>query len=496
MTFTLLSVVILGITAAIVYVQAKAGYKKGLSVSLVNLAITFTSVILGVLFSLLIASPCGDLVFLLLSRVKVYQTLMSKLGLIEPLCEVLVKVLLALLIYVPIFLSIRAIIKFIIGIIIRANRKKTPKHVMEYFPENEDYLDKYNKGMGAAVGALTGVLIAIAVLMPVTGLLNTAGDVVDILETSTSKVVTKNSKTIALVDKYSDDFAGTLLNACGGKALYDMTTTISVSGQTTCLSREVDIISSIDIMDLRNSLVAKGAITPDNINKAEGLLMTISDSVALKLISAEFLNNAATKWLEGEKYMGIKKPSLGGHSALDGFMDSVLYVCSTSTFDTIDADINTIVTLIKTFQEYTALSKSGDYTTFMKEFVAQNGLQRIEDELYKNPHMSTVHVAIENLIMNVVAQELESAPIYTDAIKSKLYKELASALQDAQGLTGSVKLLAISNGVSEHFGDTGMYIPENLNEKMADILDKNVAAMGGTITEEDVKSFFDQYIPK
>ncbi len=494
MTFTLLSVVILGITAAIVYVQAKAGYKKGLAVSLVNLAVTFASTILAVLASLLIASPCGDLVLFLLGRVKIYQTLMSKVGLLEPLCGVLVKVLLALLLYIPVFFLLRWLIKVIVGIVMRASRKKSPKHVLDYSPENEDYYVKYNKRMGALVGVVSGFLIAIVVFMPITGLLNTADDVVDIVETSLTNVKFKNAKSLELLDKYSDDFAGTVLNACGGRALYDMTTTISVGGQTTCINREVEIVGSIDIMGLRTSLVSAGAITPDNIVKAEGLLMTISDSVALKLLSAEFLNNAATKWLEGEKYMGIKKPSLGGHAALDGFMDSVLYVCSTSTFDTIDADITTIVTLIRTFQEYSALSLNGDYATFMKEFVAMNGIQRIEDELYKNPHMSTVHVAIENLIMNVVAQELENAPIYTDAIKSKLYKELASALQDAQGLSGSVKLLAISNGVAEHFGDTGMYIPENLNEKMADILDKNVAAMDGTITEEDVKSFFDQYI--
>ena len=494
MTFTLLSVVILGFTAAIVYVQAKAGYKKGFSVSLVNLAVTFASVILGVLATLLIASPCGNLVFLLLSKLKIYQTLMSKVGLLEPLCEVLVKVLFALILYIPVFFLVRWIIKIIVNIIMRASRKKSPKHVIEYSPENEDYHIKYNKRMGAAVGVISGFIIAIVVFMPITGVLNTADDVVDIVETSVSNVKFKNPKSMALLDKYSDDFAGTVLNACGGRALYDMTTTISIGGQTTCINKEVEIIGSIDVMDLKNSLVSTGAITPDNIVKTEGLLNTISDSVALKLISAEFLNNAATKWLDGETYMGIKKPSLGGHVALDTFMDSVLFVCSTSTFDTIDADINTIVTLIKTFQEYTALSQNGDYATFMKEFVATDGLQRIEDELYKNPHMSTVHVAIENLIMNVVAQELENTPIYTDAVKSKLYKELASALQDAQGLSGSVKILAISNGVAEHFGDTGMYIPENLNDKMADILDKNVAALDGTITEEDVKSFFDQYI--
>ena len=47
MSFTLLSVIILTITALIVYIEVRRGYKQGLSKSLINVALILFSAIIG-----------------------------------------------------------------------------------------------------------------------------------------------------------------------------------------------------------------------------------------------------------------------------------------------------------------------------------------------------------------------------------------------------------------------------------------------------------------
>lgn len=489
MTFTLLSFVILGATAALIYFQAASGYKKGFSKSLIHLAVTLSCAVFASLASVGLAAACGNLIMALLSRLAFYNTLVAKAGILVSILGVVVRMLLSLLLYLPVFFLMRLLVKLAVNAIIRLVRGKSKRRAVVYAPEDEAYHVKNDKRLGAAVGVLTGFVLAVVIFMPLTGLLRSADDIADIAKGMNIPAVEKSGE-LALLEVYANDASGTVLNACGGQALYDLTTRVSLYGHSTYLNKEIRVIGSIDVMGLKDGFAKARTITEENIDEAEALIDKLDESLTLKLLSVEAVRGASAKWLENQAYMGIKRPKLGQHQALDGFMNSLLHACTSTSFDTVEADIRTLVNLLQIFGEHGGLATNADYNTFMREFIESNGLTKIEDELYKNPHMESVHVALDRMIVNVILQGLDGC---TDEIKERLYKGLAASLRDAQGLSGSVRLVAVSNGVSEHFANTGMYLPDALNDRMADILIQNVDTSDGVVTEDDVSAFFSDF---
>jgi hypothetical protein len=370
------------------------------------------------------------------------------------------------------------------------NRRKNAEQIT-YYSEDEVYHVKHEKKLGMVVGIISGFMLSVIVFMPLTGLLKSANDIVNVVSEMTDNSKIKESEGVQLLDKYANDFSGTVLNTCGGQVIYDLASRTSVEGQSSYLNKEIRILRSIDIMGIKDSLSEANGLTSENIGEIEEIVDKMEESLMLKLFMIDVLQNASKNWMENETYLGIPKPVLGDSPAFDSFMDAILFVCSTTTMDTCDDDISTMINIMNIFGDYDALLGNADYDSVMSEFIEKDGLNRIEDELYKNPHMSSVHMAIDNLLIELIAEEITEIK-YSNEIRDRLYKGIAASLNDTRGLTGSVKMSALSNGISDEFDKSGLIIPDNINDKLANILYQNIASENGSVTESDVKKFFEE----
>lgn len=491
MTFTLLSLVIFGVVAIVIYKQASLGYKRGLTTSLIHLSVIVFSAVFAALISVLIATLSGGSLFSSLVRIFSFEKALSNFGSFSSVLEVIVKMIFSVVLYLPVFFLLKALVNFIAKRVICAfNRRKNDEQIT-YYSEDEVYHVKHEKNLGMVVGIISGFMLSVIVFMPLTGLLKSANDIVNVVSEMTDNSKIKESKGVQLLDKYANDFSGTVLNTCGGQVIYDLASRTSVEGQSSYLNKEIRILRSIDIMGIKDSLSEANGLTSENIGEIEEIVDKMEESLMLKLFMIDVLQNASKNWMENETYLGIPKPVLGDSPAFDSFMDAILFVCSTTTMDTCDDDISTMINIMNIFGDYDALLGNADYDSVMSEFIEKDGLNRIEDELYKNPHMSSVHMAIDNLLIELIAEEITEIK-YSNEIRDRLYKGIAASLNDTRGLTGSVKMSALSNGISDEFDKSGLIIPDNINDKLANILYQNIASENGSVTESDVKKFFEE----
>ena len=206
----------------------------------------------------------------------------------------------------------------------------------------------------------------------------------------------------------------------------------------------------------------------------------------------EFVKQASESWMLYEPFFGINRPSLGNYRAVDDLFDSILFVCSTTTVDSYDGDVKTILNLVAILSEYQTIFNNNDYESFMKEFVEGDALKRIEAELDRNPRMSAINTAVDGLIMNLIATELSGLE-YRFEGSPEIYQGIADILNSSRGLDGSVKMTAIANGVSESFAEHGVYLPETMEDRVASILVDTIPT-DETLTEQSVKQYFDEYM--
>ncbi len=492
MSFTLLSVAILVITAAIIYRQVRLGYKHGLSRSLIKLAILLSCAFFAAIISVAIVSTSDAVVNYLLKIVGLYDILSKILGGFMLPIMMVVKMLLSLILYLPVFFILRCIVSVVIKIVYAVLVKKRGKQDRQYLSEDESLYIKKDKKIGALLGVISGFILSVVIFMPFIGALRSANDIINIIKINTDIAAIEDSEELKLIDKYSKDFSGTVINACGGGVLYDLTTMVYYGDQSTYLNREIEIIKNINIKDLKDDIANEGDFNIDSIEILEPTLDNINESLVLKLAAVEVVRDASQTWLNNGEYLGIPRPNIGTHRATQKFLNELLVVCSTTTFDTYDGDITTLLNIIEIFQQNEELLSAGDYSSLSSALTEGGFLQRVEEELNKNPHMSALSSSINEMIMVVISEEISSMTKYSDVARELLYKELASALSDTQGLTGSVRDVEVSNYISESFLTFGVDIPEGITGRIATVLVDQVPVMDGRVTDKEVRKYFDE----
>jgi len=496
MTFTLLSVTVLSIIALFIYVYAKRGYKNGLVKSLIGLAVLVVSAVLSVLLSGLIALVVEDFVVWILESVGVYNDILGGVGeyyLILIMASV--RMILAILLYIPLFFILKWILNSVIKMVLRKYiHVKSEKNVVNaYLSEDEVFFVKREKEWGAVIGAVAGFLIAIVFLTPISGTLKLTDRVFETVENIPRQDFILQDD-IDLVKKYANDFSVNLVYVCGGGLIYDLTAKTNIYGETITLSDEVDVICGLDFDLVSNEDFSLSSPSNEELDSMNAFLGQMNRSVILKLFAVGAVRQTMIAWEQGSSCFGFVKPQINGYQAVNSFMDKVFYTCSTTDYDCFEDDIETVLNVLKLFLECGDISTAVDYNEVIAKFEENNTIRRMEEEIKKNSHMSPLADALDDMIMSIVSSEVFELAKVDEAGKEILFSEITEAINSTQGLSGSVKTVALSNYISKSFDDYGVEIPTSLNSKMAEILDNKTSDYNGEITEEEVEMLFSEYL--
>ena len=493
MLITTISAIVFIIMGIIIYKHVKRGYKRGVSFSLISLSTVLFSVFFGALISIAIVSSVTDSVIEMLSEYPFYDSFVDTVMGFEGVIVLVFQMVATLVIYIPVF----SLLRLIVGIVTLIVKKKLSgslgKSSTDYHKEDEELYVKRQRIIGASVGALTGFIISLVMLMPLVGCIKSADAVIDFVEELSGTEADEDNEIIGSLHKFSDDIAVNIVDACGGRMIFNFATTVGGYGGYTSFNRELKALSEIDIEEVTELFATIG--TGEDAKAAlESLIDRLGSSAAFEIILVDSISGASAAWLNNSDYLGVPRPSFGNYNAIDTFLDELLYVCSSTDRTTIRADLRTLVGISSILAEKQEMFSDGDYDTIIADFVSGGLIKELKAELQKNSHMYTVAYALDSLVMAVVAEEIQNTVKYSSEACEALFDEIASILSSTSDLSSSVRVSAVSESIRESLEEYGMQVPEELNEQIAQQLIEGVEDFDGEVRYEQVQEYFEQFL--
>ena len=493
MYLTIISFIIISITALNVFFQARRSYKRGLSKTLVGVSLLLLCSFLSAIVSIVTTDLVEELVLPLVIESGIYQSIESAYGGAVSILFILFKMVFSLIIYLPVFLILRLLCGIIASVIMRAVAKNHAHKQTDYVKEDEELYVKKNKKIAACIGVVSGFLGTVIMLMPIVGTLKTAKDVVATVDHFIPNSEISESEIVNEINFYADDISVSVMYVCGGEILFDLSTTTLHLGKATNLKREIEIINSFDVSEIQEIMYSLTEMDSAGVDKVRGLLDKINESLILKEVLVSCVTEASSAWENGDSYLGVQRPSFADHPSIDVFMDKLFGVLATSTVDTIDADIDTLTNVAKIICECKGVFSTGDYAAMMEMLSGGGMLSKIRTELAANSHMDSLVLAVDEITMSIITEELGNTFKYTEDETEELYEEFADILTSTAHLSGSARTTAVSRGMQESLENFGVKVPAALTDSIANMMIGGPGADSGKVNLGQVESFFGGY---
>ena len=493
MSFTLLSIVLLGVMALFIYKQVTKGYKQGLTKSLINLSVLIICALCGALLASWIAALFSPSFIAFIRRTDIYVAIIKFTGDISIVEGFVIRIILSLILYLPIFLLLRKISSSIVRRILK-KRIEPYGEEQRYISENENFLIKNDKKIGAILGVVSGFVLSIAIFMPLVGLLRSANDAILITKEITNVKAIEESEDLNLLDRYANDFSVHLIYACGGSTLYDVATTVSIDGELTCVNKEIKHIRGIDFSVAKGVFKESFAIEESKVQEINGMISDINESAFMKAFSVQIIKNTSSRWLQNKGYAGFKRPALKYNSDMNALVDDVLRDLSNTSLETYDDDIKSALMLISVVEKNHKIFENSDYTTFMRELENSSLLQDINNVTATNSGMASVNDGIDDIMLTSLIEELADGEKYTDVARIRLCNDLQMAVNKTKGLTKEARVSAMLSYSAESFATFGIDVSNSLNRKFATRIVDRFSDESGLIDSKDVEQFFNEYL--
>jgi hypothetical protein len=510
MSFTLFSALLLAAVALAVFIEVRRGLRRGFTRAAVGLSAVLIAALLSVGLAIWLsntpANLLADLLELYLPAIREFETLFPH---IMDIVVAVADAVLTPVMFVLFFLVIRLILRVVVSILFRAKWKyepddprymATPKRPNSLYTPSYESPDapwhrRHDRLLGGITGGLCGFLAALILLSPVLGVFSTAGTLLRGLErmnVTSSKVLPDD--VTDTVESYVYDSGAAILNAAGGELIFDAVAVTELNGHSLTLRREVE--ACMDIC-AEFSRVIKVITQLENASEEQreiiaGLGERINESEFTRLLAADFLNSAAKAWLEGEAFMKIQCPSFG--KILDPFLKKALMVCAESTPDCVGRDITTILNIYLIAVE-SGLTSDPDRDELTATLDEGGVLDRIYDELRKNPCMAPLASELSNIALRIMAEAIDWADFSSD-----VYKDLMGNLSEAMNLVNGMEGSSFSEQVDTmtqytlHYAEQyGVEIPEGMAKMAATAMVEQLAGEG-QLTADKLDQFFKHYM--
>ena len=481
-------VIVLGLAA----LYALKGCKAGLIKSAIKLAVVVGSAFMCAGLSVLTVQLFRNSISRKIEQMSILDGLRESIGDYAAVVNVVVRMLASAILFVPILIGVLLIARFVLSAIYKKGGNTETDQVIQYESEEASFFERHDKLFGALVGAFSGIFIAIAVLSPVTGALRTTSEVISIVRDVVGDEKVDEMEAISTVEYFANDFGVAVADACGGGVLFDISTSVSCEGEMTRLSSEIKAIKNMDIQGTVDSLKSIGKFDEASLQSIDSLIDVVERAPLIKLVAATAVKGMADSWLSGESYMGIERPVLADNKAIDSFFDEVLKVLTTTDSQTVIKDVETFLAIGRIVADYSDSISTGDYSELIEAFVGGDITDRIRNEIILNPHMRPIEQAIDDIIMQVAADEINDFTKYTFENREELFTQIADVLTSTSDINASTRKDLVTEEINNAMIEYGVYSSEATAEKIADILINGISGKDGYVSVDDVRSYFDK----
>ena len=512
MSFTLLSLVLLGTVLLGVFVEVRRGLRRGWVPAAVGLSTVVVSVLGAMGLSLWLsdtpANFAADILDIYLPSS--LDTIEATFPHVQAILVAVVDALVSPILFVAFFAALRLILRIAAAIILRSVRydpddprymgtPRRPSALVSPSYETPDapWHRRHDRLLGGLTGGLCGFLAALCILSPVLGIFSASRTLLrGLKDMNVSLNAVIPAETLATAEYYVNDSGSAILSAAGGDLIFDATAVTTLEGTPLTLRREVEACMEVctDFSRVIKVITNLSAATDEQKEIIYGLGERLEDSAITRVLAADFLNSASAAWLEGEVFLGIKRPSFG--DLLDPLLTAALKVCAESTPDCAGRDVTTILRVYLIIVD-SGLADDPDRDSLMAALDEGGVLDRIYAELRKNPCMTPVEEELSNVALRIMAEAIDWADFAPD-----VYNDLMGNLSEAMNLVNSMEGADFEKRVETlteytlHYAEQyGVELPEGMAQMAATAMVEQLST-DGTLTAEHLDKFFKHYLGK
>ena len=485
MVLSLLSVAILLIAIFEIIMETVKAVNKGLKKSLVTLA----SIMLSIFLSLVLTQPVSNLlvnpIANLLKKLVNLSALENTVPSLPLVIGAYADALISPLIFLILFFLIRAIIAIVVLIVMRSREKKKID-TNNYENEDAPAFKKNPKAASGVVGFVCGILLITTFTAPIMGTLKVAEKTFSAVNNNSDVYGAKiNSKAVSVIKLFSKDMIGNALYYCGGNLIYKASATSMLNDNYFQLENEaVQTVNTADDLMLVTSILGNiNSSTEEQRNSMKVLGKEINKAETLKTVAADIVPELSKNWLDGKPYLGTDKPKFNKIS--ESVFNKMLYVCKSSTVDTVGDDLNTLLNVYMIAYEHDMLV-SGDYKTVIETDL-------IRQELSKNRRMAGITLDIDTMSIRTIASAIQSFNLENYDI---LMNNITNTLNVALKYEGEARKQYITDLTRQYINSYGINIGEAETIKLAEKLNDEVIGNRKSVSIDDVRSFWDKYSVK
>ena len=492
MVLSLFSVALLLVAAFVIIIGVMKAIGKGLKKSLISLATILLSIFLALIvarpLSNLFVAPIGNLFRENINFSSIESTLPSLPNIVDAYSASVV----GPLVFLVLFILFKIIASIVVSVILRSRVKKKIEDD-SYENEEAPAYKKNPKIVSGLIGFFASLLMITTVISPIMGTLKVADKTfVSVNQQSEIYGAKINSTVVSGLTVFSRDLVGTGLYYCGGNLIYRLSATSMLNDNYFQLENEsVQTLTTAD--DLLRVTSILGNITSSTQEQRDSMKVLgkeINKAETLKTIAGDIVPQLSINWLDGKQYLGVNKPKF--NTVSESVFNKMLYVCKSSTVDTVGNDLNTLLNVYMIAYENGILI-STDYKSVVEIANRTGAFDLIREELNKNPRMAGISVDIDTMAIRSIASAIQSFNLDNYDL---LMNNIMNTLNVATRYEGEERIQYITDLTRHYIDSYGLDIGSEETKKLAEKLNQEIIGNKKSVTVDEIKAFWDKYSVK
>lgn len=488
MNFNIISVALLCIVAFAIMLEIIRAINRGFRKNILTIATIFSALFISIVVTNFVSKFVTPSLFYRVDNSHGITQSFDEIASINDILFAYIDAVISPFVFVVLFVVFRILISIVVSIVYKKQKEKTAARVYE--DEDAPAHKKNPKIFNALLGALCGLLLSVIFISPIMGSLKVCTGAIKALNAneSSSKVTVKSDFT-KLIDVCSKDAVGNVVYYCGGNLIYKSVATSKLNDNHFALEKEAKatIRSINNVFGSSNMFSNIDSTDQSSRDSLRNIDKEINSAETLKTVYADIVPELSKKWLNGEDYNGMKKPRI--NSVSETFFNKMLFVCKSSTPDTVGEDFSTLINVYIIAYENGILS-TGNYKEMIEKAKATGAFEQIKRELSENPRMAGISLEVDEIAIKSVAKALKN---FNFENYDYLMNNIANTLSIAMNYEGEAREQYISNMTKNYINNYGIDIGEDIVDEITQRFMDEVMDGKTYVTVDDVKAFWDKY---
>ncbi len=493
MSFSVLSIFVIAVFALFLGVEIYRGLRRGVLKTLVSFASLILSIVLSVLIAPLISGGATKIFFDIIGG-----DVSSSFGALSSISEILSAIFVSILIFLAVFVVVRLVVALVVKIVYNSKIQKFSDELEDENHENS-WLKRNSRVLSVVVGCLSAVVLTMTVTSPLIGVLDTAQSVIDFSESANANMF-KSEQMQQIkegVGKYSNDAPSKVFYGMGGKLIFRSYACTFNDGERIGLVKEIKVLEEATghLMTMLPVMRGEQVAEQKHLDSIDSLCECVNDMKLGRKLLATYIPMGTQAWLDGNTIFDITKPKV--NSLIEPTFNEMLKVCASSQEYNVQQNTVTLLQVYGIFLETKVLDIPEDakFNEVLNFLESAGIIDRLTEELSANPYMSNVKKCVDDIVVDVVADQLNMLE-FGEVAYMDLMANIADSINNVNTKgykTQEEKKAVMTNLTKQYIKEYGLDVSDSTAEYTAGVILATFGSSSDTVTPQQVQEFFNAY---